>query len=804
MSEYKRIRSKLPHPGPYLGIVTNHLDPTRMGGIEVALMRGVTNSLEFQEETFPVQYLSPFYGATNISFEGNDSARPGDAQKSYGWWAIPPDIGTTVMCIFIDGDPNSGYWIGCVADKYQNYEIPGLAASQNVELSQDQETKYGTKNLPVTEFNKKTKKLGDQTTPQAINNFTKAVHPFADRLLAQGLLLDTVRGVTSSSARREVPSMVFGISTPGPVDLDSSATNTNYKEGLIGYPATTKVPISRLGGTTFVMDDGDKDGQNELVRLRTRTGHQILLHNSQDLIYIANSKGTAWVELTSNGKIDIYAKDSISIHSENDLNIRADRDINIESGRNFNIKSNQAMDINVFDHFYMIVYNEGKIDFAQDLHFTVNNNYRITVGADMHIAVADTMYQTSGSDMHISTSGSLYESATSDIQVDANGKICVSSVGAMNLASEGDMKQSTGGNFNVGAAGLYLASASEIHQNGPAAAAADPATPATPASTADLPSPIPTYNVPVRSVDSGWSNGNFYKASPMTTIMQRVPMHEPWDQHENINSSAFTPANTDTAAASRPDVVSSGNTAPPANLSSAIPGTCSTAAKQAISNPNAQAGIAALKAACEKAKITSPYAVAAILGIAGGESMWVPQKELYYYTPERLQQIFRSASQDVINKYARWTGSREDFFSFFYGPTFRGANFLGNQTDADGGKYYGRGYIQLTGRGNYQQYATATGLDLINNPDLVNDITLGAEVTVAYFKARCHANQNDPNYINAAIAAVGVNSPDIHARKMDYYQCFLTQLQGTTVTTGSGIPLTDSQGNTVKTGSATQ
>ncbi|MFM6199336.1 MAG: hypothetical protein ACKPE1_09375, partial [Dolichospermum sp.] len=66
---------------------------------------------------------------------------------------------------------------------------------------------------------------------------------------------------------------------------------------------------------SFVMDDGDKDGQNELVRIRTRTGHQILLHNSADLIYIANAKGTAWVELTSNGKIDIFAQDSVSIHT---------------------------------------------------------------------------------------------------------------------------------------------------------------------------------------------------------------------------------------------------------------------------------------------------------------------------------------------------------------------------------------------------------------------------------------------------------------------------------------------------------
>ena len=35
--------------------------------------------------------------------------------------------------------------------------------------------------------------------------------------MKQGLVQDNVRGTTSSSARRESPSAVFGISTPGRV-----------------------------------------------------------------------------------------------------------------------------------------------------------------------------------------------------------------------------------------------------------------------------------------------------------------------------------------------------------------------------------------------------------------------------------------------------------------------------------------------------------------------------------------------------------------------------------------------------------
>ena len=122
-----------------------------------------------------------------------------------------------------------------------------------------------------------------------------------------------------------MPSRVFVISTPGPVDTGSPLKEAGFQSGA----GSIMLPVSRLGGHQFVMDDGDVDGKNELFRIRTRTGHQILLHNSSDLIYIGNSKGSAWIELTSNGKIDVYAQDSISMHTEADFNFLADRDVNI-------------------------------------------------------------------------------------------------------------------------------------------------------------------------------------------------------------------------------------------------------------------------------------------------------------------------------------------------------------------------------------------------------------------------------------------------------------------------------------------
>jgi predicted chitinase len=730
-----------------------------MGGLEVALIKGIPNSTKLQGETYVVRYLSPFAGNTSIRHEGTNSSDFNDVQKSYGFWAVPPDIGTTVMVIFIDGDPNQGYWMGCVPDVFQNHMVPGIAASKQVAVTEEQRRKYGTDYLPVAEFHKSSKKLENPN----VERFAKPVHPFADRLVQQGLLLDTARGVTSSSARRETPSGVFGISTPGPLDDSPGA-----KRGKIGYEGNAQAPVSRLGGSSFVMDDGDINGQNELVRIRTRTGHQILLHNSQDLIYIGNSKGTTWLEMTSMGKIDIYAADSISIHTEADFNFRADRDINIEAGRNIHMRAGKNMETNVVGYNYLVVDGDQKI--------SVRGSHNETIGASSNITVA-TGY---------------------DIEAGAN--INFSAEGAVSLACEGNINLGTAATLNLGANGNVLVSGSNVHLNGPAAGAPNIAT------SAEPPPDLPLFSLPDKQVSYGWSDGKFYNTGTIKTIMQRVPTHEPWPQHENVNPTKFSPAATDVTLADRsaagiPPNPASG-TQEPANQPEVVPGTCTPEFSKDINAGSAAPGIAALKAACAKYGITSPIAIASLLGIAGGECRWKLVEEGFNYSADRLLQVFPSVFKGDKALAQQYAGNPNNSLpEFLYGYTTAKGKGLGNTQPGDGGNYIGRGYIQLTGRANYKRYGEMVGQDLLNNPKLLSDPTIAAEVSVKYMLDRCKVAQTDPNYFEAACKSVGFNTPDIKAKKKGYYECFLGQLQGKLVGSGSGGIVSDGSGNPIKTGS---
>lgn len=542
--------------GPYLARVVSHLDPSFMGGLEVTLMREQGNTPGDESQTYVVKCAMPFFGYTAYEYQGQNSAKSStanafnDTQKSYGMWFVPPDVGVTVLVVFINGDAGQGYWIGCVPSRFTNNMVPGIAGSTVVDIDANDKKKYNTKQpLPVAEINRRLNTAEEKAID--VEKIKKAVHPIADRFLEQGTLEDDVRGVTTSSARREAPSMVFGISTPGPADRRNGA-----KRGVAGSkqnPTKATVPVSRLGGTQFVMDDGDdryqrkkpagegpveyadvlkgEKGQpdipyNEHVRIRTRTGHQILLHNSEDLIYIGNARGTTWIELTSNGKIDIYAQDSISVHTEADMNFRADRDINFEAGRNINLRTETGR-----------------------LHGDIKTNFELTVGADSFITTTGGLDINTTGNTKISSKGTWDLQADGAIKIRTDGTLDIksgaatkfTSGGTLDIKSGGAWKNSAGGAFTIGASGIDL-SGSAVNINSGSVPAASAAAAAVAAVKAEI---LPLHDNLVTDGTLDWAGTKYQAKTKLKSIMKRVPMHEPWALHENMAPTFLSPGSTD-------------------------------------------------------------------------------------------------------------------------------------------------------------------------------------------------------------------------------------------------------------------
>jgi len=737
------------NPGPYEAIVVSQLDPKYMGTLQVELLKHTTsgNQAERSGQIVTVKYLSPFYGTTPLNaVQDNDNFQ--STQKSYGMWFIPPDVGTTVLVMFAEGNISKGYWIGCVPPAYMNWMTPDPWAGTEYN-NQD-----NTKKLPVGEFNKR-----QQTG--AGNDPTKYIKPvntdFYTILGRQGTLYDNVRGPGTSSSRREVPSSVFGISTPGPKDKRPGAP----RAAVGPTEQRAQVYASRLGGSSLVFDDGDETklrksyaGQgrkeyaditneetggipqlpaDELVRLRTRTGHQILLHNSEDLIYIANAQGSAWIELTSNGKIDIYAQDSISIRSQNDLNISTDRDINMSAGRDINMNAVRNYKLTVGQNSDVKVGTDHKMDVGANEDHYVGADQKIYIGAKGDKIVAGKHSLTNQGPYDVNTAGDYRHTQTN-----------------LEILSSGYNYFTSGRETDIAAGGDIVATGTNIHLNGPAADSASEADTAAQAAVA---------------------------ASALWPV--RVPVHEPWLGHEHLDPLTFVPSKTQASSSPSPalrettPLINTDSDAGPVNESNAAAansGTVTDASGNTVAAPQTvvpgEVGPIGDQPAkpvpvtdlqqyflselikgvgldpANALKTADPNRLAPgetpgnaeALGMAMAQPMaecgFKPRSENLNYSASRLRAVFPSrVKTDAFAQELAAAGPAA------IGNTLYGGRY-GNAQD-EGYKYRGRGLIQLTFKDNYRRYGGLGGVpQVVENPDLANDPEVAVKLAVGYIKSK--------------------------------------------------------------------
>ena len=223
------------HDGTYVGLVKNVLDPDRLGRLQawIPTLGGQEND---DSSWVTVRYASPFLGSTNTpgdTYETKDKSERFNAiSQTYGFWAVPPDINNQILITFANGDPNSAFWFACVFDREGHNMIPGNPGGQGgtdfdasgiVDPTVKQIVqKLGSKaNLPTSEYNRY-----DPNLKGSILTNKKVLHEYlAQSYINQGLDRDLIRGPGRSSAQRDMPSGVFGWSTPGRPVNDSGVNN---------------------------------------------------------------------------------------------------------------------------------------------------------------------------------------------------------------------------------------------------------------------------------------------------------------------------------------------------------------------------------------------------------------------------------------------------------------------------------------------------------------------------------------------------------------------------------------------------
>ena len=388
---------------PVLGVVKNNIDSTRAGRIDVYIADFGSPNPDDKSSWITVSYMSPFFGSTQPQggSKADDYGTYTQNPSSYGMWYSPPDIGSTVVCIFINGDVNYGYYIGSILPPELLQMIPAIGASDKIVANGPESAGLGGATiLPVVNINTNNKAINDV---QTFLNAAKPIHSYSSSIyFQQGLIRDPIRGPISTSALRESPSQVgWGVSTPGRPIYQGGFTDSNVLTNGVKSSDESLQLVSRRGGHSIVMDDGDVTGKDQLIRLRTALGHQILMSDDGQTLFIIHANGQSYVELGKEGTIDMYATNSVNIRTQGDLNLHADNNININAKKDINIaadniKINAETDISYRSGGNFSGYTLGT--------YTVKVNGAMSMGAggEGSYASAGTMY-VNGSKINLNT-----------------------------------------------------------------------------------------------------------------------------------------------------------------------------------------------------------------------------------------------------------------------------------------------------------------------------------------------------------------------------------------------------------------
>jgi Mg/Co/Ni transporter MgtE len=286
------------------GIVMDTNDPQASGRVRV-YCPGFGDLPGTKTEDLPwCRYMSPFGGTIN----SKDMSRgPADTKSSgsisYGMWALPK-IGAAVIVTRLNDDNNNRVYIGCIHSKLYEHTLP------QGRFLEDDGPKSSTEEPIQPLYDNLKKAFGDykkfEFKTRAMEHSVSGISdPTINLKLSESKKSDTHSGYKQSRIHP---------------DLKYKSTGMNFESQT--FSMTTP------GLHTILMDDSQDNGR---IRIRTTCGHNVLLDDTNERIYINTAEGNNWIEMDQDGVIDIYTAQSVNIHSDKDINLNAKQSIRMHA-----------------------------------------------------------------------------------------------------------------------------------------------------------------------------------------------------------------------------------------------------------------------------------------------------------------------------------------------------------------------------------------------------------------------------------------------------------------------------------------
>lgn len=392
-----------------IGTVVDTNDPMQLGRVRAVVpMWG--DSWSHETDAMPwCMYVSPLGGQTQVGTRG-----PGLYQTeggiSYGMWGIPK-VGAKIVVMSLDEQHIQRLFMGCVYDMNTTHTMPHGRWMYDDHPELDKEKPKTKPYGPYSSREKLIQPLSNNLQ-QAFGN-TDAAYEWRTRAADYSVSRVDVSQLSQSHSKVQDDLEISDhdwVSTQGyqnsRIDPHGNDAGKNYDSHVYSWTSP--------GFHSISMDDRQ---ENCRMKLRTTTGHQILLDDTNERIYISTAQGNNWIEMDQAGNIDVFTTNKVNIRSGQDINLTSDKTIRMYA--------------------------------KEGIHMHSDKEIRTTAKEDIHIQ------------------------SEKVIRLHANNNLNLQSGATVNLKSTSDFKLTSGSNINLKASGQILQTGSQIHLNGPSASSAE-------------------------------------------------------------------------------------------------------------------------------------------------------------------------------------------------------------------------------------------------------------------------------------------------------------------------------------------
>ena len=462
-----------------IGKVEDTNDPEQMGRVRIRCAAW-SDSASKKISDLPLAIpVSPLAGIVSYGKRGVEQSEI-DGPVAYGMWNTPK-IGSYVVVGCIDGDRSKRFYIGGIHPQFATHTMPhgrflwsedtgyGLPDGPLATNEQPIEPLYTNIEKQFTpsgdlyplntpsdpRYNLEYRSRGADMQVSALNH-EQTQHPLDSpgNTISDYSTGEFITITQEDGSSRVIKGPGYSVDQLEPDDVYPNTGNVNYDSHVYSWVTP--------GMHAFTMDDRD---ENCRIRIRTTSGHQIIMDDTNERIYINTAGGETWIELDKVGNVDIFASKNISTHAGGDINFYADKTVRIQGKEGVHIQSGS----------------EFRLHSSGEFHIKSDGLINVQSGTTIDFKVGSQLNIETTSDFNLKVGGSIFEQSSSAYNVTSGTGMFITSGSTMNVLSSGN---------------ILMTASNDIHLNGPPAASASLA------GTADI------------------AKESFYTS--------RVPMHEPW------------------------------------------------------------------------------------------------------------------------------------------------------------------------------------------------------------------------------------------------------------------------------------